>query len=114
MAKPKKLSITEAVRKELESWLRSSNVRRSHAERARIVLLSTEGLSAASIADRLGCSRRTVYKWRERFVETGLEGLIWNDRLSRARCLISSPGLFCVCFAGMEGGSGGLFDDESR
>lgn len=78
MAKPKKMSIPKTVREELESWLRSSNVRRSWAERARIVLLSTEGLSAATIAERLGCSRRTVYKWRERFGEAGIQGL--SDR----------------------------------
>lgn len=78
MGKAKRLSVSKAAREELESWLRSSNVRRSCAERARIVLLSTEGLSAASIAQRLGCSRRTVYKWRERFIEAGVQGL--SDR----------------------------------
>lgn len=75
MARATALTVSKSDREVLESWLRSSNTRRSWAERARIVLLSSEGLSAAAIGERLSCSRRTVYKWRERFQETGVEGL---------------------------------------
>lgn len=75
MASPTVLAVSKADQEVLESWLRSSNVRRSWAERARIVLLSSEGLSAETIGAHLGCSRRTVYKWRERFQEAGVDGL---------------------------------------
>lgn len=37
--------------------------------------MSSEGLSAAAIGEQLDCSRRTVYKWRERFQEQGAKGL---------------------------------------
>ena len=48
---------------------------------AGIVLLSSEGLSAAAIGKRLGGSRRTVYRWRERFAESGAQALHWSLRL---------------------------------
>lgn len=47
----------------------------SLAERQSIIRLTAEGQSAASIAMRLGCSARTVYRWRSRYRETGVAGL---------------------------------------
>jgi transposase len=44
-------------------------------ERARIVLLAAEGLPAAEIAARVGCSRPTVTLWRRRYETDGLDGL---------------------------------------
>ena len=38
--------------------------------RAQMVLLCAHGLSNAAIARSVGCSERTVRKWRERFAET--------------------------------------------
>lgn len=75
MGKARAVAVRDEAREELESWLRSSTQRRSLAERAQIILMSTQGLSAAAIGERLGCARRTVYKWRERFQEGGIESL---------------------------------------
>lgn len=44
-------------------------------ERARIVLLVAEGVPAAEIAARVGCSRPTVTLWRNRYATHGLAGL---------------------------------------
>jgi transposase len=43
--------------------------------RARIVLLSTQGLSGPQIAERVGCTEPTVVLWRKRYAEDGLAGL---------------------------------------
>jgi transposase len=75
VAKAQELPVSVADRKELEGWLRATSTRRSHAERARIVLLSGEGLSAQAVCDQLGVRRITVYKWRARYREAGIEGL---------------------------------------
>ena len=48
----------------LESLLRSSTVRAGLAQRARIVLLASEGVSNAEIARRVGVARQTVIDWR--------------------------------------------------
>jgi len=57
------------------------------AERAKIVLLSQEGLSAAAIGEKLGVARLTVYKWRHRFQEGGLEALADRPRPGQPRKL---------------------------
>src|SRR5256885_15683890 len=64
MAVATKLAVAASDRAQLTSWVRAATTRRSLAERARIILLSAEGLSAAAIAERLGMVRLTVYKWR--------------------------------------------------
>lgn len=83
MAKKPCLRVTKTDRKELESWLRSRKVDRSLAERARIVLLTTEGMSVAKISERLHVTRPTVYKWRDRYQEKGVAGLQDEPRSGR-------------------------------
>ena len=54
------------------------------ALRSRIVLAAAEGLSNSEIAER-GISRPTVTKWRNRFSESRLEGLLDEPRPGRPR-----------------------------
>ena len=60
---------------QLESLLRSSTVRAGLAQRARIVLLASEGLPNAEIARRVGVARQTVIDWRARYEAVGIGGL---------------------------------------
>ncbi len=62
-------------RRALGEWLRSGKTDRSLAERARIILLSSDGVSATEIQQRLEVTRPTVFKWRKRYREHGVEGL---------------------------------------
>jgi transposase len=39
------------------------------------VLLLADGVTITDIATTVGMSRRHTYKWIQRFVQTGLEGL---------------------------------------
>jgi transposase len=71
----KRLEIPEADRRELERIVRASSSEVRMVERARIVLAAGEGLSTAQIAERVGCSERTVKKWRPRYARRGLAGL---------------------------------------
>ena len=43
---------------------------------ARIVLLTGEGLRAGEVAGRLGTSTLTVRRWRRRYAQAGVEGLL--------------------------------------
>jgi transposase len=47
-------------------------------DRYRIVWLALQGLEALQIADKVGCSRRTVQQWVYRYRDEGLEAL--HDR----------------------------------
>jgi transposase len=71
----KRLVISAEDRRELERVVRASSSEVRMVERARIVLAAGEGLSTAQIAERVGCSERTVKKWRPRYARRGLEGL---------------------------------------
>ena len=55
------------------------------AQRARIVLLASEGISNTSIAERVGVSRPTVIGWRARYAKRGLAGLEDEPRSGRPR-----------------------------
>jgi transposase len=76
MARPQEnIVLAEADRQALEAALRSHKTPQSRALRARIVLKSGAGESVETIADSLGTSTKSVYKWRNRFLDSGLEGL---------------------------------------
>ena len=49
---------------------------RKHIERARIVLASADRHSAQRVAQRIGVSRPTVWRWQQRFAESGADGLL--------------------------------------
>ena len=60
----------------LERIVRASSSEVRVVERARIVLCAAEGrLTAAAIAERVGCAERTVKKWRGRYARGGIDGL---------------------------------------
>jgi transposase len=79
--------LTEDERDQLERWTRRRSSAQALALRARIVLLAAEGLKNAQIAERLGISRPPVTKWRNRFVESRLEGLSDEPRPGRPRTI---------------------------
>lgn len=68
--------MAEANREALGALLRSHKTPQSRALRARIILKSGAGESVESIAASLGTSTNSVYKWRKRFLESGLDGLL--------------------------------------
>lgn len=57
----------------------------SLAERHQIIALSAQGLSAPTIAARIGCSARTVHRWRSRYRAAGLAGLQPRSHRPRQR-----------------------------
>jgi transposase len=76
MARPQEnILLADADRQVLEAVLRSHKTPQSRALRARIVLKSSAGESVEAIAVLLGTSTKSVYKWRNRFLESGVDGL---------------------------------------
>ena len=60
---------------ELSKLARSKRASVRLSQRARIVLLAAQGLQNKDIAEDLGVGRVQVARWRERYVEFGLEGI---------------------------------------
>ncbi len=59
----------------LQALVRSASARPSLVQRARIVLLSAEGLTNTEIARRTGATRPTVISWRNRYAAAGISAL---------------------------------------
>jgi transposase len=79
--------LSDEERGQLESWSRRRSSAQALAERSRIVLAAAEGLKNTEIADRLGVHRQSVTKWRNRFAEHRLDGLVDEPRPGRPRTL---------------------------
>ncbi|MQB02429.1 MAG: IS630 family transposase [Actinobacteria bacterium] len=82
-----RVPICDEDRATLVRWTRSSSVRAGHAMRARIVLAAADGEGTSAISRRLGVSRPTVGKWRSRFVERRLNGLVDEPRPGAPRTI---------------------------
>ena len=87
MARGRKTRITIVLSNEertaLELWRRSTTLRAGLVRRARIVLLVAEGRSIAEVVQKVGITRRSVYKWLDRFQQERLDGL--EDKPGRGR-----------------------------
>jgi len=75
----------DADRRRLEVLARKQTAGRRAVLRAGIVLGSADGEQNASIAQRLGVALNTASKWRKRFFEEGMEGLVDRKRPGRPR-----------------------------
>jgi transposase len=69
------LTLRDGDRGRLEALARSASARPSLAQRARIVLMSAEGLTNTEIARRTGATRPTVINWRNRYAAGGISAL---------------------------------------
>jgi transposase len=81
------LTVSDDDRTTLTTWTRSSTVPAGHAERAAIVLACADGVGTSEAARRLGLSRPTVIKWRDRFIAQGITGLDDEPRSGRPKTI---------------------------
>ena len=86
------IRLTPAQRRTLLGWQRSTTIAAGYARRGRILLLLADGVPISDIAATVGISRRFVYKWVQRFLEKGVEGLE-NKRGRGDRRVPSTPAL---------------------
>jgi transposase len=76
MRKGIEIEVTADDRARLEAIVADRNARQKHVERARIVLLSAEGVGTIGIMRQVGCAKATVWRWQERFMVEGVDGLL--------------------------------------
>jgi transposase len=74
------LELSSEQREELEGLARRRNTAQALALRARIILACAEGGHNTQVAQRLGIFRQTVGRWRRRFIESGVDGLLDEPR----------------------------------
>ena len=74
------LSLTEAEQETLQNWARRPKSAQALALRARIVLRCAEGMTNTAVARQVQVRSQTVGKWRQRFVDRRLDGLLDEPR----------------------------------
>jgi hypothetical protein len=68
------VSATDRIR--LEAVVADRNSPQKHVWQARIVLLTAAGSGAVEIMRRTGKSKTAVWRWQERFITAGVDGLL--------------------------------------
>jgi transposase len=74
------LSLAGEERETLESWARRPKSAQALAQRSRIVLECASGSPNTAVARKLNLTHQTVGKWRQRFLERRLDGLLDEPR----------------------------------
>ena len=74
------LTLTDDERQALERWARRPKTGQALAQRARLVLACAGGKNNTTVASELHLTKATVGKWRARFVERRLDGLLDEPR----------------------------------
>src|SRR5580704_11565238 len=74
------LLLATGEREALKAWSRQPKCPQALALRARVILLCADGLSNTQTAAELHVTIQTVGKWRQRFIEKRLDGLLDEPR----------------------------------
>src|SRR5579859_1824261 len=70
------VDVSAADRVRLEAVVADRNSPQKHVWRARIILLTAEGSGTVEIMRRTGKSKTAVWRWQERFMTAGVDGLL--------------------------------------
>src|SRR3954467_3806124 len=84
------IKITRPDRRRLEAIIRDRNAPQKHAWRADIVLLTADGVGTNEIMRRTGTSKTCVWRWQQRFMEEGVDGLL-RDKTRPSRIQPLAP-----------------------
>ena len=79
----RRVDLSRQDRRRLEALQRAGTSEQRLVSRASIVLAAAEGITNTEVAKRCGCSVLTAARWRNRWIEQGLEGL--HDAPGRGR-----------------------------
>lgn len=92
---PYKICLTSEEKKELERRAAKYTLPYFSVQRAKMILMATQGLSNDKIATILNTRREVVSLWRKRFFEQRLPGLEELPRPGRPRSFPPSGGRGC-------------------
>ena len=70
------ITLKPSDRRRLAALARDRNAPHKHVWRAEIVLLSADGIGTHEIMRRTGKSKTCVWRWQERFMQAGYDGLL--------------------------------------
>jgi transposase len=79
------VSLTEEQRKELTGWAHSRTLPAGDVFRARLILALADGMTYEAIKASLQTTAPTISRWKQRFEESGIEGLEPQHKGSKPR-----------------------------
>ncbi|MCA1701279.1 MAG: IS630 family transposase [Actinobacteria bacterium] len=79
------IELSDGEREALQRWARRRRSAAGLAQRSRIVLACAQGETNTAVATRVGVSVPTVRRWRSRFAERRLDGLLDEPRPGQPR-----------------------------
>ena len=69
------ITVTPEDRVQLESVVGDRNTPQKHVWRARIILLTADGIGTNGIVRAVGKDKTAIWRWQERFMQAGVDGL---------------------------------------
>ena len=81
------LSLSEQEYEQLKAISNSRSLPHGLVTRAQIIVMAAQGATNRSIAQKLGFSAQSVCKWRQRYLEYGIEGIHDELRPGRPRSI---------------------------
>src|SRR5260370_29908639 len=81
------LVVGQEDRAELRRWSRRPKSSHFLAQRASMILRCADGDPSNQVARALRITNTTVWKWRKRFIESGLAGLLDEPRAGAPRTI---------------------------
>jgi transposase len=70
------VNVSAADQARLRAVVANGNSRQKHVWRAQILILTASGCGTVEIMHRTGKSKTTVWRWQERFMQMGVDGLL--------------------------------------
>jgi transposase len=84
MRKGIEIDVSAADRARLEAIVADRNSPQKHVWRAQIILATADGCGTAAVMRRAGVAKPSVWRWQERFMAEGVDGLL-HDKTRPAR-----------------------------
>ncbi|MGA8601278.1 MAG: helix-turn-helix domain-containing protein, partial [Beijerinckiaceae bacterium] len=70
------VNVTRADRRRLEAIILDRGAPQKHVWRAQIILATADGCGTTEIIRRSGKAKPVVWRWQERFMREGVDGLL--------------------------------------
>src|SRR5215212_4699914 len=70
------ITVTPEDGRRLEAIARDRNAKLKHVARAKVILATADGCGTMEVMHRSGLSKPAVWRWQERFMHEGVDGLL--------------------------------------